>query len=190
MCHNGGPGPALHGPVPANRRTWLAQPCVREATAPGPPGGPAAAGHALKRALDPAEPDGTMTAFPLPAPGRPERHARQRTAHAALAGRHPQPAGRPGSRPAAGPRRLLEALSGSEIRVLRYLPANLCGAQRVPAPGHSTSSKAYINDWFCSSRIGQYAHLQQCTRLTIRALIIGDRAARWAKRRITFSDRP
>ena len=137
MCHNGGPGPALHGPVPANRRTWLAQPCVREATAPGPPGGPAAAGHALKRALDPAEPDGTMTAFPLPAPGRPERHARQRTAHAALAGRHPQPAGRPGSRPTAGPRPPLEALSGSQIRVLRYLPANLCGAATPPAQRHT-----------------------------------------------------
>jgi hypothetical protein len=61
-----------------------------------------------------------VVAFLLhPAPGLLQRYARQRTAHAAPAGRHPQPAGRPGSRPTAGPRPLLEALSGSEIQVLR-----------------------------------------------------------------------
>ena len=47
--------------------------------------GPAAAGHALERALDLAEPSGTVMAFLLhPAPGLLQRHARQRTAHAAL----------------------------------------------------------------------------------------------------------
>jgi hypothetical protein len=30
----------------------------------------------------------------------------------------------------------------------------------------------------CAPRIGQYAHLQQCIRLTIRALIIGNGAKR------------
>ena len=87
--------------------------------------GPAAAGHALERALDLAEPNGTVMAFLLhPAPGLLERPARQRTA---LASRHPQPARRPGSLPTAEPRPLLEALSGSEIRVLCYLPANRPG---------------------------------------------------------------
>jgi len=42
--------------------------------------GPAAAGHALERALDLAEPNGTVMAFLLhPAPGLLERPARQRT---------------------------------------------------------------------------------------------------------------
>jgi len=64
-----------------------------------------------------------------PAPGLLQRHARQRTAHAALiadilsllAGRRPAP-------PPAGPPPL-EPLSGSELRVLRYLPTNLSGPE-------------------------------------------------------------
>ena len=56
-----------------------------ETIARGAPGGPAADGHALERALDLAEPNGTVMAFLLhPAPGLLERHARQRNAHAAL----------------------------------------------------------------------------------------------------------
>ena len=57
--------------------------CVLAAIARGALGGPASAGHALERALDLAEPSGTVMAFLLhPAPGLLERHARQRTAHA------------------------------------------------------------------------------------------------------------
>jgi LuxR family transcriptional regulator, maltose regulon positive regulatory protein len=71
-----------------------------------------------------------LTMFLLhPAPGLLERQARQRTAHAALiaeilsllAGQAPAPP--------AGPRPLLEALSDSEIRVLRYLATNLSGPE-------------------------------------------------------------
>jgi LuxR family transcriptional regulator, maltose regulon positive regulatory protein len=62
-----------------------------------------------------------------PAPGLLRRRARQHTAHAALiaeilsllAGRAPP----------AGPQPLLEALSDSEIRVLRYLPTRLSGPE-------------------------------------------------------------
>src|SRR6185437_8627999 len=44
-----------------------------------------AAGRALERALDLAEPDRALISFLVyPAPGLLERHARQRTAHAAL----------------------------------------------------------------------------------------------------------
>jgi LuxR family maltose regulon positive regulatory protein len=77
---------------------------VLEAIARGAFGGPAAAGHALERALDLAEPDGAPLWFLLhPVPDLLERHARQRTAHAApvadvlslLAG---QDLGRPPSR--------------------------------------------------------------------------------------------
>src|SRR5262249_48310214 len=107
---------------------WLAQPFLLEAIARDALGDPAAAGRALERALDLAEPDGTLLPFLLyPVPGRLlERHARHGTAHAALiadilsllAGGSPAP-------PPAGPPPPLEALSGSEIRVLRYLPTNL-----------------------------------------------------------------
>ena len=47
--------------------------------------GPAAAGRAMERALDFAEPDGVLLWFMLhPVPGLLERHTRHRTAHAAL----------------------------------------------------------------------------------------------------------
>ena len=89
-------------------------------------GDQAAAGRALESALDLAEPEGLLLFFLLqPAPGLLERHARQRTAHPSLiaeildllAGKRPAPP--------AGLQAPLEPLSGSEIRVLRYLPTNL-----------------------------------------------------------------
>jgi LuxR family maltose regulon positive regulatory protein len=88
-----------------------------------------AAASAVERALDLAEPDGALLWFVLhPAPELLERHARQGTAHAALiadilsllAGNRPAPP------PAGQP---LEALSDSEVRVLRYLPTNLSGPE-------------------------------------------------------------
>jgi LuxR family maltose regulon positive regulatory protein len=105
---------------------FLLEAIVRDALGDSP-----AAATALERALDLAEPDGALEIFLLsPAPGLLERHARQHTAHAALiadilsllAGRQlaPQP---------ARPEPLLEALSDSEIRVLRYLPTNLTGPE-------------------------------------------------------------
>jgi LuxR family maltose regulon positive regulatory protein len=86
-----------------------------------------AAASVLERALDLAEPDGALFWFLLhPAPGLLEGHARHGTAHPALiadilillAGRKLAP-------PPAGPPPPLEALSSSEIWVLRYLPTNL-----------------------------------------------------------------
>jgi DNA-binding CsgD family transcriptional regulator len=80
--------------------------------------------------MDLAEHDGVLSVFLLqPVPGLLERQARQRTAHAALiaeilgllAGQAPKPA--------AGSRPLLEPLSDSETRVLRYLPTNLTGPE-------------------------------------------------------------
>ena len=119
--------PVLDGSAPVPRWAWLAQAFLLEAIARDALGDPAAAGRALERALDLAEPDGTLGSFLLhPAPGLLERHARHRTAHASLlmevrsllAGRVPAPA-------AAGPQRLLEPLRDSELRVLRYLPSDL-----------------------------------------------------------------
>ena len=97
-----------------------------EASARDALGDPATAGRALERALDLAEPNGTLTAFLLhPAPGLLERHARHRTSHAALIGEILSLAGRTPAPPPAAQEPPLEPLTDSEIRVLRYLPTNL-----------------------------------------------------------------
>jgi LuxR family maltose regulon positive regulatory protein len=123
--------PVLDGSAATVWSGWRVQAFLLEAIARDALGDEDAARRALERALDCAEPDGTLLWFLLhPAPELLERHARQGTAHAALiadilslhAGRQltPQP---------AGPEPLLEALSDSEIRVLRYLPTNLTGPE-------------------------------------------------------------
>jgi LuxR family maltose regulon positive regulatory protein len=122
--------PVLDGSAPPVWPNWLAQAFLLEAIARDALGDPGAAGRALERALDCAEPDGALLWFLLhPVPGLLQRQARQRTAHAALiadilsllAGHKlaPLPAGPPP----------LEPLSDSEIRVLRYLPTNLSGPE-------------------------------------------------------------
>jgi LuxR family maltose regulon positive regulatory protein len=90
----------------------------------------AAAGRAMERALDLAEPDGVLVWFVLhPAPDLLEWHARHGTAHAALiADILSLLAGRKLAPPPAGPPPV-EALSDSELRVLRYLPTNLSGPE-------------------------------------------------------------
>ena len=119
--------PALDGSTPVTSPTLHVQSYLLEAIARDALGDAAAAEHALERALDLAEPDGVLLPFLLhPAPGLLERHARHRTAHAALiaeirsllAGRTPAPSPVTTQPP-------LEPLSNSEIRVLRYLPTNL-----------------------------------------------------------------
>jgi len=110
---------------------WRARADVLEALARDALSDPDAADAALERALEVSERSGDLTPFLLyPAAGLLGRHARHRTAHAALvaeirgllAGTQAGPRhGAPPSRP----RPLLEPLSGSEVRVLRYLPTNL-----------------------------------------------------------------
>ncbi|HEV2260071.1 MAG TPA: hypothetical protein VGS06_43740, partial [Streptosporangiaceae bacterium] len=122
--------PVLDGSAPVIQQVWLAHAFLLEAIARDTLGDTGAAGRALERALDLAEPDGALLWFMLhPVPGLLERHARQRTAnssaHAALiaeilsllAGQTPTPP--------AGPQPPFEPLSSSEIRVLRFLPTNL-----------------------------------------------------------------
>jgi LuxR family transcriptional regulator, maltose regulon positive regulatory protein len=119
--------PVLDGSAQVPWPGWLAQALLLEAIARDAVGDPAAAGRALERALDLAEPDGALFWFVLyPAPGLLERHARHGTTHAALiADILSLLAGRKLAPPPAGPPPPLEALSGSELRVLRYLPTNL-----------------------------------------------------------------
>jgi LuxR family maltose regulon positive regulatory protein len=124
--------PVLDGSAPLPWPGWLAQAFLLEAIARDRLGDSRAAARALERALDLAEPDGVLLWFLLhPVPGLLERHARHRTAHAALvveilglpAGN--QAGSRHGAPPLAGPQSLAEPLSRSELRVLRYLPTNL-----------------------------------------------------------------
>jgi len=111
---------------------WRARADVLEAIARDALGDRDAADAALEHALDLSETSGDMTPFLFyPAAGLLERHAGHRTAHAALVAEirglltgiraGPQCGAPPSSRPEP----LLEPLSGSEVRVLRYLPTNL-----------------------------------------------------------------
>jgi LuxR family maltose regulon positive regulatory protein len=119
--------PVLDGSAPVTNLGWMSQAFLLEAIARDALGDPVAAGRALEHALDLVEPDGAVFAFLLhPAPELLRRHARRGTAHAALiaeilglmAGNKP-------TSPRAEPDRLPEPLSGSEARVLRFLPTNL-----------------------------------------------------------------
>jgi LuxR family maltose regulon positive regulatory protein len=120
-------GPVLDGSAPVGWRSWLVPAFLLEASARVALGDPGAAGHALERTLELAEPDARLLWFLLyPVPGLLERHARQGTAHAALvaeilgllAGGRRAPT-------SARPQPPLEPLSKSELRVLRYLPTHL-----------------------------------------------------------------
>jgi LuxR family maltose regulon positive regulatory protein len=119
--------PVLDGSAPLVARPLQNQAFLLEAIAKDALGDAGAAGRALERALDIAEPDGALLMFLLhPAPGLLERHSRHGTAHASLiaeilgllAGKTP-------AAPPAAAQPPLEPLSGTEIRVLRYLPTNL-----------------------------------------------------------------
>jgi LuxR family maltose regulon positive regulatory protein len=122
---------ALDGSAPVNSRNLQVQSFLLEAIARDALGDPGAAERALERALDLAEPDGMLLPFLLPpAPGLLERHARHRTAHAALLAEiRGLLAGRGPASPPAAAQPPLEPLSETEIRVLRYLPTNLSAAQ-------------------------------------------------------------
>jgi len=147
--------PVLAGSAPVVWENGRTLAYVLEAVARDALGDAGAADRALERALGLAEPDGLLLPFLLvPAEGLLERRARHRTAHAALvaeirgmlagAGAGAGAGGDGGGRPHAGesrppvrreglegivtprlPEPLLESLSESEVRVLRYLPTNL-----------------------------------------------------------------
>jgi len=119
--------PVLDGSAPLTWPHWLIQAFLLEALARDALGDETAAEQALEHALDLAEPDCVLLPFLLhPVSNLLERHVPHRTKHAALiveiqsllSGRKSVPA-------SAGPRPLLEPLSGSERRVLRYLATNL-----------------------------------------------------------------
>ena len=123
--------PIFAGAASIDDRRWEIQALLLNASAEDALGDTGASSRALERALELAEPDGLLLPFLLhPAPDLLERHSRLRTTHASLiseilnllSGRIP--AARPED---AEP--LQEALSESELRVLRYLPTNLRGPE-------------------------------------------------------------
>jgi LuxR family maltose regulon positive regulatory protein len=120
--------PVLDSRAPESHQAWLITALLLEASARDALGEPEAAGRALERALDLAEPDGLLFPFLLhPMPELIGRHARQHTAHPALivkiigrlgGGTPLVPAPRPSEQ-------LPEPLSQAEVRVLRFLPTSL-----------------------------------------------------------------
>jgi DNA-binding CsgD family transcriptional regulator len=120
--------PVLDGSAPGTHQVWLISALLLEASARDALGEWEAAGRALEQWLDLAEPDGVLFPFLLhPVPKLLERHARQRTAHAALIRKIVSvPGGRtPAAPPAAPPEHLPEPLSQAEARVLRFLQTSL-----------------------------------------------------------------
>ncbi|MFJ4654426.1 LuxR C-terminal-related transcriptional regulator [Nocardia sp. NPDC088792] len=117
--------PVLDGSLPVLWRGWLTQGHLLEATARDALGEPDAAEAAVERALETAAPSGAVLWFLLyPVSELLDRRVQHGTGHTVLiaeiknllAGHQP---------PVATPRPLVEALSDSEIRVLRYLPTHL-----------------------------------------------------------------
>jgi LuxR family maltose regulon positive regulatory protein len=152
--------PVLAGSARVGWRSWLVEAFLLDAIARDALGDQAAAGRAVERALDLAEPDGALLWFLLhPAPGLLERHSRQRTAHAVLlaqildllAGNEPAPR-------AAGPPPL-EPLSKSEIRVLRYLPTHLSAPEIASELSVSTSTvKTHLRNLY--AKLGAHSRTE------------------------------
>jgi len=119
--------PVLDNSVPVRWQAELVEAFLLQAIAWDALGDQDAAGRALERAVDYAEPDGVLLAFLVhPAPGLLERQIRHRTAHAALITKiQDLLAGNRSAPLPAGSRPPLEPLRQSELRVLRYLPTNL-----------------------------------------------------------------
>jgi LuxR family transcriptional regulator, maltose regulon positive regulatory protein len=135
-------GPVLDGSARTGWRSWLVEAFLLEAIARDALGEPAAADLAVERALDLAEPDGALLWFLLhPAGHLLERHTRHRTAHAALlAELLDLLTGTTPASPPDGPRPPLDPLSGSELRVLRYLPTHLSAREIAGELSVSTST--------------------------------------------------
>jgi LuxR family transcriptional regulator, maltose regulon positive regulatory protein len=133
--------PVLRGSAPVSWPDWLIQAFLLEAIARDALGDAGAAGRALERALDLAEPDGVLLWFLLhPVPRLLERHARH-CVHAALVTEIQSllAAGQLAA-PHAGQQLPFEPLSNGESRVLRYLPTNLTAPEiaRELSVSHNT----------------------------------------------------
>jgi LuxR family transcriptional regulator, maltose regulon positive regulatory protein len=158
--------PVLDESAPVGWRSWLVEAFLLEAIARDALGDPAAAGHALEQAFDLAEPDGALLWFLLhPAPGLLERQARQGTAHAALIARILDLQAGNTPAPPAGPRPPLDPLSGSEIRVLRYLPTHLSAPEIAGELSVSTSTvKTHMRNLYAKLGVHSRAEAVESAR--------------------------
>ncbi len=134
--------PVLAGTAPIVRDLTVVDAVLLDALAHDALGDAKAAEDDVERALDLAEPDALILPFLIaPAPGLLERHPRHRTAHAALlANVLDVLAGSPLRARNGEPGELQEALSASELRVLRYLPSNLTAPEIAAEIYLSTST--------------------------------------------------
>jgi LuxR family maltose regulon positive regulatory protein len=158
--------PVLDESAPVGWRSWLVEAFLLDGIARDALGDPAAAGRALEQALDLAEPDGALLWFLLrPAPGLLERQARQGTAHAALIARILDLLAGNTPAPPARPRPLLEPLSGSEIRVLRYLPTHLSAPEIAGELSVSTSTvKTHMRNLYAKLGVHSRAEAVESAR--------------------------
>ena len=157
--------PVLDGAIRVGWQSWLAEAFLLEAIARDALGDPVAAGSALERALDLAEADGSLMWFLMhPAPGLLRRHAQRGTAHAALlTGILDLLSGNQPAAPSARPRPALEPLSGSELRVLRYLPTHLTAPEIASALGVSTSTvKTHMRNLY--AKLGAHSRAEAVER--------------------------
>ena len=160
--------PVLAGSARVGWRSWLAEASLLEAIARDVLGDPDAASRALELAFDIAEPDGALMWFVLnPAPDLLERQAGRHTAHGALianllTGNEPVPRDRP--------RLLLEPLSRSELRVLRYLPTHLSAPEIAGELFVSTSTvKTHLRNLY--AKLGAHRRAEAIERARAMGLL-------------------
>jgi LuxR family transcriptional regulator, maltose regulon positive regulatory protein len=147
------------------RRTWLVPALMLEAVARDALGEPGAAGSAMERALDLAEPEGALWFFLLcPAPGLVERHAKGRTSHAGLVAElQSLLAARKLTPPPAGAQPPRDPLSESELRVLRYLPTNLATPEIARELGISRNTiKTHVRNLY--AKLGAHRRAEAVAR--------------------------
>jgi LuxR family maltose regulon positive regulatory protein len=121
----------LDGSVPWVNQIWMAAAFLLGVISGEALGDPGAVGSALERALDLAEADQVL--LPLlasPASGRPGRHRHPAEPAASISQVVDLLAQANGpAAPPSEPALPCEALTRSEVRVLRYLPSNLCSRE-------------------------------------------------------------
>jgi LuxR family transcriptional regulator, maltose regulon positive regulatory protein len=152
--------PVLERSAAAGWPSWMIEAFLLEAIARSALGELPAARRSLERALDLAEPDGTVLWFLMhPARELLETSARQ-TAHPVLVARILDQLVRAAPGPTAvGPRLPVQPLTPSEIRVLRYLPTHL-SAPEIGAELHVSTSTVKTHMRNLYAKLGSHSRTE------------------------------